>query len=85
MNIRTSHITVIFAKPFLLEGFADRQPAGEYRVDIDEERIEGISFLAYRRVAALIHLPKISAPQNSTQSVTMRPTEFDAMIAFDAR
>ncbi len=78
-------MTVIFTKPFLIEGFNSRQPAGEYRVDIDEEMIEGLSFLAYRRVAALMHLPRISAPQNSTQVVSMMPAEFDAMIAQDAR
>jgi hypothetical protein len=80
MTIRTSHSTVTFKRPFMVDGFTDRQPAGEYRVDIDEEMLEGLSFLAYRRVAAFIHLPAISAPQSSMQVVAMTPATFDEMI-----
>jgi hypothetical protein len=53
MTIHTSRGTTTFARPFELDGF-EPQPAGEYRLDWDEEIIEGISFVARRRVAALL-------------------------------
>jgi hypothetical protein len=81
MTMRTSRSTVTFNRPFLIDGFSERQPAGDYRVDIDEEMIESLSFLAYRRAAAFIHLPAISASQGTTQVVTMTPTALDALIS----
>jgi len=33
-------------------------PAGTYRVETDEEQLENLSFVAYRRVATRIHLTK---------------------------
>ena len=32
-------------------------PAGDYDIDHDEELIEGMSHIAWRRVATFIHLP----------------------------
>lgn len=83
MTIRTSQSTVTFARSFQIDGMDESQPPGDYRVDMDEELLEGLSFLAYRRVAALIHLPAISRPQNRIQVVRVAPAEFDAMIQFD--
>lgn len=79
MSIRTYQSTVTFARPFRLEGFDEHQPAGDYRVDIDEELIEGLSFLAYRRVAALVYLPAISEPQTHVKVALVAPAELDAM------
>jgi len=84
MTIRTSQATMTFKQRFQLDGFPGSQPAGEYRVDMDEELIEGLSFIAYRRVAALLHLPALSAPQDSIQIVTMPPSALDAMLERDA-
>jgi hypothetical protein len=83
MSIRTSQSTVTFTRPFRIDGLDERQPAGDYRVDVDEELLEGLSFLAYRRVAALIHLPAIARSQNSIQIVRVAPAEFDAMLELD--
>ena len=55
--MRTTRETVTFAHSFSLYAVDDVQPAGTYTVDIDEELIEGLSFLAYRRVATTIYLP----------------------------
>jgi hypothetical protein len=84
MTIRTTHSLVTFIRPFQIDGTDALQPAGDYRVDIDEELIEGLSFLAYRRVAALIHLPAVSLPQSRTQVIQVPPITFDAMLALDA-
>ena len=51
MSTRTTQSLVRFSSPFLLYGFDTPQPAGEYRIEHDDELIEGLSWLAYRRVA----------------------------------
>jgi hypothetical protein len=50
MAIRTTTTTVTFRRPFLLKGAERTAPAGDYRVVTDEELLEGLSFLACRRV-----------------------------------
>jgi hypothetical protein len=84
MNVRTSQSTVTFRKPFQIDGLQENQPPGDYRVDIDEEQLDGLSFLAYRRISALFHLPAISQPQTSIQVISISPAEFDAMLEQDA-
>ena len=57
MTTRTTTTTATFRRPFLLNGAEHASPAGDYRVVTDEELIEGLSFLAYRRVMTAIFLP----------------------------
>lgn len=83
MTIRTSRTKVTFTRPFQLDGFDKRQPAGDYAVDVDEQLIEGLSFIAYRRVSAFLHLPAISQAQTRCEIVTVVPSELDAMLEFD--
>jgi hypothetical protein len=69
---RTTQTVVRFSSPFRLPGFDGAQPAGEYRVDYDEELIDSVSRLAWRRVGAFIHLPAI-ATRSSTQQMMPIP------------
>jgi hypothetical protein len=57
MATRTTESTVRFTHSFLIEGIARKLPAGDYCIMTEEEPIEGLSFLAYRRVATSIVLP----------------------------
>ena len=57
MPDRTTHSIAHFAAPFVLGGLEGQLPAGDYDIDHDEELIEGMSRLAWRRVATFIHLP----------------------------
>ena len=59
MASRTTQTVVCFSSTFRLPDFDAPQPAGSYRVDHDEESIESVSRLAWRRVASFIHLPGI--------------------------
>jgi hypothetical protein len=54
MTTRTSTKTVTFARPFLLDEVGADLPAGDYQVETEEETLDGVSFLAYRRVATHI-------------------------------
>lgn len=57
MSDRTTRSIAHFAAPFALGGLEGLLPAGDYDIDHDEEVIEGMSRLAWRRVATFIHLP----------------------------
>ena len=61
MTVRTTRTTISVSQPFELRDLDDIQPAGDYLLDTDEELIEGLSRLAYRRVATLLHLNVSSA------------------------
>ena len=60
MTIRTTRKTLTFSRPFVLSAVDTALPSGAYTVDTDEELIGGLSFLAYRRIATLLHLPSTS-------------------------
>ena len=77
--MRTTRESVIFAHPFVLDGAEGVQPAGTYDVEVDEELIEGLSFLAYRRVATTIYLPLGSRAVGSHQAVRVDPGELEAV------
>jgi hypothetical protein len=83
MDLRTTSRTITFAKPFSLVGLDEAQPAGTYTVQTDEEPIEGLSFLAYRRVATVIFLP-LHGETGSFQAIPVTPQDLKAAQARDA-
>ncbi|RUW68763.1 MAG: hypothetical protein E5W38_09860 [Mesorhizobium sp.] len=85
MTTRTTPTIVRFNAAFMLPGFDAPQPAGEYRVDLDEESLEGASRTAWRRVATFIHLPAISAKGSTQQLVPIEPASLEAALDKDRR
>ena len=83
MTIRTTRTIVSFANPFVLQGLEGAQPAGEYVVLTDDQRIEGLSRIAYRRVATHLQTPARFASQSRTQSYAISQTELDAALMKD--
>ncbi len=83
MAARTRTELVTFKRPFSLAGFDEVLPAGAYSVEIDEERLDGISFPAYRRVAAVLHLRPTPDHPGRSQTLTVDPNELDAALARD--
>lgn len=83
MTLRTTRTLTTFARPFWLDEVAELQPAGTYAVQTDEELIEGLSFLAYRRVSTTIALPLKAAPTGSFQIVTIDPAALEAALKRD--
>jgi hypothetical protein len=75
--MRTTRETVIFEHPFSLCAVDGVQTAGTYSVETDEDLIEGLSFLAYRRVATTIYLPLPYGGSGSLQAVRVDPRELD--------
>jgi hypothetical protein len=78
--MRTTRESVTFDRPFSLDAVDGLQPAGTYAVDVDEELIEGLSFLAYQRVATTIYLPLRPGGSGSVQAVTVDSRELDAAL-----
>ncbi|WP_127088281.1 hypothetical protein [Aquabacter cavernae] len=83
MTIRTTETTVTFDHPFRLSGADGLLPAGTYRVVMDEEPILGLSFLAHRRTATMLHTPALSAPQGRSSSLSTDQPELDRALAKD--
>ncbi len=78
MASRTTHTLASFPSAFLLPGLDTQQPPGTYRVDHDEESIEGVSWLAWRRVASFIHLPAVGTESAIQQMLPIDPAALDA-------
>ena len=83
MTIRTTRTTVSFNSPFTLHNLKGVQPAGEYVVMADDELIEGLSRVAYRRLVTLFQTPAVSASRPQTQSFSISQTELDAALMKD--
>ena len=54
MNTRSSRLTVTFSHPFVLAGYADELPARACEAIVEEELIQGLSFVAYRTAATYL-------------------------------
>lgn len=80
MTTRTDHRTVTFTQPFHLDGIDGLQPPGDYLVDTDEETIDELSFVAWRRMATMIHIRR----NGTTQVFRIDPVELDANLMRDA-
>lgn len=83
MTTRTRTELVTFAHPFVLAGVDEALPAGAYSVEIDEELLAGVSFPAYRRVAALLHLGPTPDHPGRSETLIVDPAELDAALARD--
>jgi hypothetical protein len=83
LTLRTDRTTVSFLHPFTLRELEGVQPAGDYIVDTDNEVIEGLSRIVYRRVATLLTIPRVSASQALSERVAVDQTELDAALMKD--
>ena len=79
MTTETRSMTVTFRAPFTLPGLDRDYPAGSYRVNVDEERLD-VSFAAHRHVATVIML----TTGVMTQAWLVNPRDLDAALAHDA-
>jgi hypothetical protein len=85
MTIRTISKTVTFNRPFRLDGLNEPQPAGDYEIETDEELMESMSFIGYRRVTTVIHLRPRADQPGIRQELTIDPVQLDIALATDQR
>lgn len=83
MNVRTRETTVTFDHAFHLSEADGDLPAGTYRLVIDEEQLLGVSFLAYRRMATMLHTPALAAPPGRNECLSVNAAELDAALLKD--
>jgi hypothetical protein len=83
--VRSTETTITFRHPFRLAALETAQPAGTYRLVTEEEEIDGLSFIAFRRTATLLHLPALPATGVAHQVVTVDPVEWAAIVEADGR
>ena len=84
MATRTTETTVTFRKRFGLTSLDGPQAPGTYRLVVDEDEIEGLSFLAFRRTATMLHLPAITSARADHQVVLVDPEELASALEADA-
>jgi len=77
MDQRTVRNTITFSRPFRLTDFDKPLPAGTYTVETHEERIEGLSFPAFRRIETLLFLNPPSGQANLTQVAVVDPVDLE--------
>jgi hypothetical protein len=82
---RTTETEITFTHPFTLDALVGPQPAGTYRLVVDEELIEGLSFTAYQRVGTHLELPAISIATGKRQFLQVTPSEIDRAVELDAK
>lgn len=85
MAIRTTETTVTFKRPFMLDEFDTPQPAGTYRLVIEEETIEGLTFLAYQRKATMLHIPVAPGSSSLGEIYFVTAAELAAALEADAQ
>jgi len=81
ITIRTTCATVTFAAPFRLKGVGETLPPGSYKIETDEEVIEGFDRIAFRRVGTLIYVPT----ESGMRMCTVDGAELTAALAADGR
>lgn len=81
MTTRSTSRIVVFTRPFGLSGIEGVLPAGKYEIQTDEESIDSVSFLAFRRVATLLSVHR----HGETQWHPVDGPELDAALFVDAR
>jgi hypothetical protein len=83
LNERTTKAIVAFARPFVLDGFNEELPAGNYLVETDEELIQSLSFPAYRRVLTTLYVDALPGRPGQSQAWTIDPAALAAALARD--
>jgi len=71
METRTTQSTVTFGRPFQLAGMDGIAPAGVYRLDVEEEKLDTLTFESWRRTAVTLQVARAGI----TEYVALAPEE----------
>ena len=81
---RTTETEITFARPFALSSLVVPLEAGTYRLIVEEEEIEGLSFSAFRRTNTQLEIPAITTCAGARQRLRVSMQEIEAALAKDA-
>jgi hypothetical protein len=77
MIARITQSTIHFGAPFSLSGVNRILPPGDYTLAEDDELIDGLPWLAYRRVAAFLYLPDVSSNDKPARPIPVDYSELE--------
>ncbi|MBX9454831.1 MAG: hypothetical protein KL863_01665 [Rhizobium sp.] len=83
MTTRSSDAVVTFTRPFAIGPHSEELPAGTYRITIEEDLIEGLSFAAYHRTSTVLEVPAIGRPAERKQYLQIAADELEAALERD--
>nr|WP_321360259.1 hypothetical protein [uncultured Hyphomonas sp.] len=83
MTNRISKHLVTFRSPFYLESLEDEWPAGDYTIETEEEPLDSVSFLAFRRVGTTMIVHSRRNGRTQHQYVLIDPDELAAALSRD--
>lgn len=81
--MRTTIRTVIFQRPFILEEIGRELPAGSYEIETEEETLDSVNFLAWRRVATRIFIRPKGGSSGGVQMVVVNPANLEDALERD--
>ena len=84
MTERTTASEITFSHPFILGSLIVPLDAGTYRLIVDEELIEGLSFPAYRRTGTHLEIPAVGVEIGTRQLLQVPRQELEAAMQRDA-
>jgi hypothetical protein len=76
---RVTSTTVTFVRPFILDGLGELQRAGAYVVDTEEELMDTLSLVAWKRLSTVIQLNRHGA----TEYVPVNPDQLNEALRRD--
>ncbi|WP_460087695.1 hypothetical protein [Roseibium sp. LAB1] len=85
MFVRSTRSIVKFYHPFNLNGDPECLPAGEYEVVVEEELLEGLSFLAYRKTATYLVVVGRGLNAGETAMREISENSLESLIGRDRR
>lgn len=75
---------VTFEHPFLLDELETELPPGDYTIETEEESIDGLSFLAFRRIATTLIVRPPVGKRGPTRFWPIDPQGLEAALEQDA-
>ena len=84
MTERSTASEITFSHPFILGSLIVPLDAGTYRLIVDEELIEGLSFPAYRRTGTHLEIPAVGVEIGTRQLLQVPLQELEAAMQRDA-
>lgn len=83
MEVRSTRTTLAFRRAFTLPREDRTVPAGDYVLVIEEERLEGVTFNAYRRIAGYLIVGGGPAFPGRTEMIPVSEAEVAQLVAQD--